>query len=126
MEVLKKNIRNLPLFAASIALFASAMTLSLSKPAKGETLEKVSISSSKTTTKSSQIEKYTHFLKEKEFRLNRPQTNKKPTQKISQFDVPAPENPGNVPGSPSTPELPTNPAPGTNPPTPDAPTTPTE
>ncbi|MGL5870973.1 MAG: BamA/TamA family outer membrane protein [Xenococcaceae cyanobacterium] len=102
------------------------MTLSLSKPAKGETLEKVSISSSKITTKSSQLEGYTHFLKEKEFRLNRPQTNKKPTQKISQFDVPAPENPGNVPGSPSTPELPTNPAPGTNPPTPDAPTTPTE
>lgn len=123
MEVLKKNIRNLPLFAASIALFASAMTLNFSKPAKGETLEKVSISSSKKTTKSSQIEGYTHFIKEKEFRINRPQTNKKPTQKISQFDVPAQETPQNVPGSPTTP---TNPVPETSPEVPGAPTTPTE
>ncbi len=138
MEVLKKNIRNLPLFAASIALFVSAMNLSFSKPAKGETLQKVSISSSKKTTKLSQIEGYTHFLKEKEFRINevrgssvvkrrslsdRPQTNKKSTQKISQFDVPAQETPQNVPGSPSTP---TNPVPRTSPEVPGAPTTPTE
>jgi outer membrane protein insertion porin family len=123
VEVLKKNIRNLPLFAASIALFASAMTLNFSKPANSETLEKISISSSKKTTKLSQIEGYTHFLKEKEFRINRLQTNKKPTQKISQFDVPAQETPGNVPGSPTTP---TNPVPGTSPEVPGAPTTPNE
>jgi outer membrane protein insertion porin family len=117
VEVLKKNIKNLPLFAASIALFAGAMTIGFSKSAKGETLQAVSISSSTKSTKSTQLNGYSHFLKKKEFRINKPPTKTTSQQKISQFNLPTQENPGNVPGT--TPQLPTNQTPG-------APTVPTD
>jgi outer membrane protein insertion porin family len=133
VEVLKQNNKKLGFSAASIAIIATLITVNLSKPARGEDLSAIAASSSTKITKTTQLQKYVRFLKEKEFRITKPVAKKQPKPKlIGQSNIPTTPNPnpaGTIPETPTSPQSPTNPNPEeANPtapnPNPEAPTSP--